>query len=621
MSKAEQSCDSQPVLKLALADGSRWTIRATDEPAALAVSGLGRAMRLRPGTSGRELYAVACQDRSHDPQKPSRNGTVVCYLSPLLNLDLQVVQMERIAAWIALESLPRGGLLLHGALAEYKGAGYIMAGPSGVGKSTASRRLPLPHRSLCDDKTLVVRDRTGRYWAHPWPTWSLFHNGRPDGSWPVEDAVPLQGIFFLRQSAFEQLQPTDRTHATALIMESAIDLIRVITRLSEAGESQRLWEDHLAAAKALATAVPVYSLQTSIQGRFWTEIEQVLPDRGKSAVRDVVGEEESSPVRSPADGLSLRGGKKSPGGRGSQALRADARSRTGTPSEAGDGTFRAVCLGRAMNPTLAEADILEVEPYGRRPVRPGDVVCFKSPENAEISVRRVVSVGERKTGDGVSEDGIRTRGDNNRDPDRWLLRIKDITGRVVAARTGSRWRPISGGLKGQATAALLSGVRPFRTSGRRMPDRPKGAAVKAGSFNGVLPQHLRPRLVEFVGRHWVDLKLLSAEREIGRYDCYLQAWRIRRPFRLFVDLRKLPAPTLWSSASFVQPREVNAIPTAPETVSTAGYGDSESRELTSLSGSAPSSSDAGLAAAVTAQEQAVGFVTGRLTEITQGGST
>jgi SynChlorMet cassette protein ScmC len=618
VSKAEQSCDSQPALRLALADGSRWTIRATDEPAALVVSGLGRAMRLRPGTSGRELYAVACQDRAHEPQKPSRNGTVVCCLSPLLNRDLHVVQMERIAAWIALESLPRGGLLLHGALAEYNGAGYIMAGPSGVGKSTASSRLPLPHRSLCDDKTLVVRDRSGRYWAHPWPTWSLLHNGRPDGSWPVEDAVPLQGIFFLRQSAFERLQPTDRTHATALIMESAIDLTRVIARLSEAGEFPRLWEEHLAAAKALAAAVPVYSLQTSIQGRFWTEIEQVLPDRGKSAVRDVVGDEESSPVRPPANGLSLRGGKESPGG--SQSFRAGVRSRTEPPSEAGDGTFRAVCLGRAMNPTLAETDILEVEPYGRRPVCPGDVVCFKSPENAEISVRRVVSVGERKTGNGVSEDGIRTRGDNNRDQDRWLLKIKDIAGRVVAARSGSRWRPISGGLRGRATAALLSGVRPFRTSGRRMPDCLYDPAVKAGSLDGVLPQHLRPRLVEFNGRHWVDLKLLSAEREIGRYDCYLQAWRIRRPFRLFVDLRKLPAPTLWSRASFVQPSEVNAIPTVPETVSTAGYGDSENRELTGLSGSAPSSSDAGLAAAVIAQEQAIGFVTSKLTEITQGGS-
>jgi len=48
------------------------------------------------------------------------NGTVVCWLSPLLNRHLQIIQMERIAALIALESLPRGGLLLHGALPSTK---------------------------------------------------------------------------------------------------------------------------------------------------------------------------------------------------------------------------------------------------------------------------------------------------------------------------------------------------------------------------------------------------------------------------------------------------------------------------------------------------------------------
>ena len=598
MSRAEQSDDSQRALRLALADGSRWTILGTDEPAARAVSGLGRAMRLVPGAAGRELYAAVCRNRMHDPQKPSRNGTVVCWLSPSLNRSLQVIQMEKIASLIALESLHRGGLLLHGALAEYKGAGYMMAGPSGVGKSTASRRLPPPHRSLCDDRTLIVRDRAGRYWAHPWPTWSLLRDGRPAGSWPVENAVPLQGIFFLSQAAFERLEPTGRTHATARIMESAIDLARTMTRLSEAGETPRLWEDHLAAAKALAAAVPVYSLQTSIRGRFWTEIEQVLPDRGKSVVRDVVGDEEPSPVRPPASGLPLREGKESPGDRGGQTFRAGARSRTESQPEAGGGAFRTVCLGRAMDPTLAETDLLEVEPYGRRRVRPGDVVCFKSPENAEMSVRRAVSVGGR----GLAEDGIRTRGDSNRHPDPWLLRVKDVAGRVVAARRGSRRRPISGGLRGRAAAALLSGVRPFRTFGRRMPDCRYGPVVKAGYLAGILPRHLRPRLVEFNGRHWVDLKLVFGERRIGHYDCRLQAWRIRRPFRLFVDLRKLPAPPRWSRPSFVRPRSVGVSPTEPETVSTAGCSDSDGREPSDFSDSAWRSSSTCFAATTMAEE-------------------
>lgn len=577
MSKVEQSCDLRRSLSLALADGSQWTILGADEPAALVLSDLGEVMHLGPGASGRELYAAVCRDRVHDTQKPSRNDTVVCWLPPPLNRDLEVIQMERIAASIALESLPRGGLLLHGALAEYRGAGYMMAGPSGVGKSTASRRLPSPHRSLCDDRTLVVRDHAGQYWAHPWPTWSLLHSG-VSGSWPVEEAVPLHGIFFLSQSTFDGLQPADRTHATAMIMESAIDLTRTVTRLSEAGESPRLWEDHLAAAKALAAAVPVHSLQVSLHGRFWKEIEPVLARAGRHDLGpSAASKGEASPAR----------------------VRVDARNSESSSPEVRDGRPRAVCLGRAMNPTLAEADILEVEPYGRRRVRPGDVICFASPQNAETTVRRVVSIEGRETSGGGPGDVIRTRGDNNRHQDQWRLRIKDIAGRVVAARRGSRRRPIRGGLWGRATAALLSGVRPFRTFGRRVSDCLYDAAVQTGPLGGVLPQSLRPRLVEFNGRHWVILKLLLAEREIGHYDCFVQAWRIRRRFRPFVNLSELPAPTLMSRPSFVrenpplpQQRKVNVIQAAPATISTAGFSDSDGRDPTDLSSSAPPWSDA-----------------------------
>lgn len=84
------------------------------------------------------------------------------------------------ASVIVLDVENRGGLLLHGALAECKRQGVILAGPGTVGKTTASRRLRLPWHSLSDDATLVVRDRAGRFGAHPWPTWSRFMFG---GSW------------------------------------------------------------------------------------------------------------------------------------------------------------------------------------------------------------------------------------------------------------------------------------------------------------------------------------------------------------------------------------------------------------------------------------------------------
>ena len=68
-------------------------------------------------------------------------------------------QLARLSACIARETLPNGGVMLHGGLATVPLApgpgGVLLAGRSGVGKSTASRRLPPTWRSLADDVTLV----------------------------------------------------------------------------------------------------------------------------------------------------------------------------------------------------------------------------------------------------------------------------------------------------------------------------------------------------------------------------------------------------------------------------------------------------------------------------------
>jgi hypothetical protein len=93
-----------------------------------------------------------------------------------------------------------GGGLMHAALGEVNGNGFLMAAPAGMGKSTASNRLPAPFISHCDDTTLVVKDKKGKLWAHPFPTWSRFYWGGEGGSWKFDQAVPLNSIFYLSQS-------------------------------------------------------------------------------------------------------------------------------------------------------------------------------------------------------------------------------------------------------------------------------------------------------------------------------------------------------------------------------------------------------------------------------------
>lgn len=491
-----------PSLKLDLADGRRWLIRPVDEEAAVIVAELGKVMRLGPGKVGRELCVAAWSESARSEAEVG--CAAMCYLadmkpgpSPsLTDRDMQAIQMDRIASLIAREALVRGGLLLHAALAEYEGSGFIMAGPSGIGKSTASRRLPSPWRSLCDDMTLVVRDGKGDFWAHPWPTWSRFYCGGPGGSWAVEDAKPLRASFFLDRSPADQLEPVNATRATALILGSAVNLAREAARPADVNAGRTLCSEGVSVAKALAAAVPAFLLKLSLDGRFWEEIERVLP------VGALPGSGEESCDRGSVSVESLM-----------------------APD-----LLRLVCTGSSMNPTLQESDLLEVKPSGTERVRPGDVVCFKSPETGKTVVHRVVAAGP---------DGIRTRGDNNAEVDTEVLQAGDIIGRVKAAQRGDQRWVVHGGWRGPFVLRCARLGRDIRRHAGPLPHTLYGFVAGLGPLDRLLPVSLRPRLVRFDARHRVFLKLLSGRRTVGQYDDRLRRWCIRRPFRLFVDEQTL----------------------------------------------------------------------------------
>jgi signal peptidase I len=507
-------------LNLDLADGQQWLIRAVDDEAAAIVAELGKVMLLNPvcasGEKRHELCVAVCEEPDmSDRSDAEARGTVVCRLAAPTDRSMRVLQTERISMSIAREVLARGGLLLHGALAEYRGSGFVLAGPSGVGKSTASRRLPLPWRSLCDDMTLVVRDGAGRFWAHPWPTWSRFRDNGPGGSWAVEHAIPLRAVFFLAQSPSDQLEPVHVTQATALTLESTVTILQEAYDLADEDAARVLIGRGVSAAKALALATPAFSLKLSPDGRFWEKIEGVLP------VGDFPGSGVESSDRDPVSVESLM---------------------------AGD-SLRVVYTGTSMNPTLDEPDLLEVRPYGTARVRPGDVVCFKSPETGKTVVHRVVSVGSRspvsgRAMDGRSKDSIRTRGDNNRTDDRGVLQAGDIIGRVTTAQRGAQRRKVHGGWQGFAVLRRVRLCRRIRSSAGLLPHTLYRFVAGLGPFDRMLPASLRPRPVRFAVRYRyrVFRKLLMGRRTIGHYDYRLMKWHIQRPFRLFVCERTLPDP-------------------------------------------------------------------------------
>ena len=67
--------------------------------------------------------------------------------------------------------------------------------------------------------------------------------------------------------------------------------------------------------------------------------------------------------------------------------------------------------------------------------------------------------------------------------------------------------------------------------------------AEGGTFRGLLPSKLQPRVVAFQMSRYQDLyKLMVNGRVVGRYDERNDEWRIRPPFQLFVDQSRLPRP-------------------------------------------------------------------------------
>jgi hypothetical protein len=191
--------------------------------------------------------------------------------------------------------------------------------------------------------------------------------------------------------------------------------------------------------------------------------------------------------------------------------------------------------GGSMRPTFGEGDLLEILACQLDAVRVGDVIAILPPHGDHLVVHRVTALTPR---------GLRTRGDNNRGDDNWLLQSEHLIGRVVAAYCGERRRPVPGARVGRLRGRLARWLARLYRAAVPLLSLPYRALARSRLLPALtarlLPASLRPRVVLFRAgdRRW--LRLLLGRRAIGRYDPHRARWRIRRPFRVLVDERQLP---------------------------------------------------------------------------------
>lgn len=194
-------------------------------------------------------------------------------------------QLMRISSSIGRMVQKRGGALLHSGLAACAGdrgsppSGFLLAGRSGVGKSTAGRRLSPPWISLADDIALIVRPVPGEYRAHPFPTWSRFFGLEAgDGSdvWNVQRDVPLRAIFVLEQGEDDRIEPLGPGQALSLLLELADQASGRLTQDFSMDDLTAFNLERFENLCALVKAIPAYLLYVRLNGTFWNEIQRVL---------------------------------------------------------------------------------------------------------------------------------------------------------------------------------------------------------------------------------------------------------------------------------------------------------------------------------------------------------
>ena len=302
---------------LVLADSTTWSIEATDSLAGEIISRLIEVMKLESIDGGSGTYGENPPRRlivsfdnhkarsalprdtnmgsqatgpAHDRQarmgqsrrpkwaivREEGEDVLRCNLLPFEGDSSHGIHLMMLSTLIAMRAQQSGGLLVHGALAEMDGQGAILAGPGGVGKTMASRRLPPPWRSLSDDKALIVCDAKGKFWAHALPTWGSFMFGGPGGVWDVQHAVPLRGIFYLSQNNTDRVEPIGLGEGLCLLLDSADQSLKLMSRELSLDENRALHLQRLENACAFVSEVPGYRLLISLDGDFWREIERVM---------------------------------------------------------------------------------------------------------------------------------------------------------------------------------------------------------------------------------------------------------------------------------------------------------------------------------------------------------
>jgi SynChlorMet cassette protein ScmC len=206
------------------------------------------------------------------------SADIICQVGESIDHILDVTRIRQTLQPVYEYAQRSYGLPVHAALVEREGIGVLLAARGYTGKSTCCNRIPKPWKALCDDEVLIVRDSKKEYFAHPFPTWSESIIENSNKTWSIQESVPLKAVFFIKQSKTDKAVLLGQAEAAASITRSSDEVWRRTCRGLAREEQGIIKKDIFNSACELAKTIPAYTLHTSLTGKFWEKIEEVLGD-------------------------------------------------------------------------------------------------------------------------------------------------------------------------------------------------------------------------------------------------------------------------------------------------------------------------------------------------------
>jgi hypothetical protein len=187
------------------------------------------------------------------------------------------------------------------------------------------------------------------------------------------------------------------------------------------------------------------------------------------------------------------------------------------------------CRGESMRLLFRPGDWIHFAPCRVEDLRQGDVVIFIPPGGKERIVHRVISTGP---------DGIRSKGDANSHRDAWDLKQEYIAGRAVSVERRGRVISVAGGLAGHVPAQVLAQAlclfKKLDHGSSRVLHPVYRRLSRSGLARRLVPPSLAPRVITLNRPERTERQILMRRKVVGQCLPGESAWRIRRPFRLFV---------------------------------------------------------------------------------------